>query len=119
MTLGAAKNFGATNALAIYTVFVTPESLLRTSQRPGASTSNAATANVVGGVGPFTYAWTQVSGDTFTINDPTGSTTTFTALGSTGDEFTGVYRVTVTDTGAGDAEETGDVTVTFIFIDPL
>lgn len=115
MSIGAAKYFVSTAAVSIYTAFVTPGSLLREDLSPGAQTSNQATANVEGGVGPFTFAWTRVSGDIFTINDPTSDTTTFTAIGSSGEDLSGTYRVTVTDTGNGNAEETGDVSVRFVF----
>ena len=118
MSIGSAKYFASTAAVATYVAFVTPDSLLREDLSPGAQTSNQATANVEGGVGPFTFAWTRVSGDTFTINTDTADNTTFTAIGSSGSELSGVYKVTSTDTGNGNAEETGNVTVSFTYAGP-
>lgn len=44
-----------------------------------AVTTGSVTASPVNGIGPFTYAWTQVGGATWTINSPTAATTTFTS----------------------------------------
>ena len=66
----------------------------------GAVTTNAVTVSVSGGTGPFTYLWTYVSGYAgFTANTDTLATTTFSGtLTLPGQDRTGVWRCTVTDT---------------------
>lgn len=115
MTIGVAKNFSSVVAVESYTAFITPSVLSLSNLSIGSVTSNAATGNVTGGTGPFTFAWDRVSGDIFTINTPTSSDTTFTTFGTSGASKSGTYRLTVTDTGAGDAEETADINVSFEF----
>jgi hypothetical protein len=69
---------------------------------PGATctaTTNSVTVSVTGGVGGFTYAWTYVSGDTFTVLSPSAATTQFRRSTANG-VFNGVYRCTVTDSTA-------------------
>jgi len=56
------------------------------------------TANLVGGTGPYTYAWTGPNGYTSTTNPMTGAAS-------------GVYTVTVTDTGDGNATYTLSATI--------
>ena len=60
-------------------------------------TSTTATATPVGGTGPFTYAWTKVSGDTLTVTNPTNASTAFRASIGPGDSRFATYRCTVTD----------------------
>ena len=82
---------------------------------PGANisvTTGSVTVTPSGGSAPYTYAWTNVSGTTATVNSATSATTTFTrnAAGSNGGtNYTGVYRCTVTDSAARTASV--DVTV--------
>lgn len=118
MTIGASKTFGAAVAIEAYGAFITPSQSVSDNLPPGAATSSTITGNVTGGVGPFTFAWTRVSGDTYTINSPTNATTTFSTSGPSGSIKFGVYRFTVTDTGNGDAEEFADIDVTFEFAGP-
>lgn len=82
----------------------------------GGTTYSTATATPAGGVGPYTYLWSFVSGT------PLQSTTNGTAATQgwdTEDPFcdspgvtSGVYRCTVTDTGNGSVTAFADVTVT-------
>lgn len=78
--------------------------------------TNSVTATVSNGVGPFTYSWARVSGDTFTIDSSTSASTTFRRSGTTvaepGTTYTGTYRCTVTDTGNSNYTASADVTVT-------
>lgn len=59
--------------------------------------TDATTVTPSGGTGPYTYAWTQVSGDPFTCNNPTAATTTFRSTVAKASTNTSVWRCTVTD----------------------
>lgn len=56
-------------------------------------------ASPSGGTPPYTYAWTNISGSTYTLGTPSGQSTTFARAGNPpqGSAASGVYRVTVTD----------------------
>jgi hypothetical protein len=75
----------------------------------GTVTSNTATAAASGGTSPYTYAWTFVSGDTFTLSAASSAATTFSRLLFAGSTAQGTYRVTATD--AASATATADITV--------
>lgn len=77
-------------------------------------TSEAVTVAPVGGTGPYTYAWTKLSGGAVTINSPAAATTTFTAATmDIGESRTAYFLCTVTD-AATDTVTTATVTVTFL-----
>ncbi|MDR7101530.1 hypothetical protein [Croceicoccus sp. BE223] len=77
-------------------------------------TSEAVTAVAVGGTGPYSYAWTKLSGGAITINSPAAATTTFTAASmGIGESRTAYFLCTVTD-AATDTVTTVTVTVTFL-----
>lgn len=80
------------------------------------ATSNLATTTVVGGKAPYTYAWTFVSGDSFTILAPTANQTTFRKTNAVAGDpsFVGIYKCTVTDDNLVTAEDTVEVTLNFI-----
>jgi len=69
-------------------------------------------SSVTGGIGPFSFAWTQISGATFTIDTPTAASTNFRRPGNPpqGTLATGTYRITYTDSTAATAFK--DITVT-------
>jgi hypothetical protein len=75
----------------------------------GTVTTDTVTVTALGGTGPYTYAWTTVSGDTFTVTAPTGATTAFQTTVAVGEDKSGIYRCTVTDDVA--ATYTVDVSV--------
>lgn len=75
----------------------------------GSVTSSAAVAVASGGTSPYTYAWTKVSGDTFTVTSPTAASTTFSTSLTNGQTKSGVYRCTATDAASATAYD--DVTV--------
>jgi len=113
--LGASKAISASIAVQTYGVFITP-GVLFVNSPPGSATTGLATANVTGEVGPVTFLWERVSGDSqISIDSPTSSSTTFSASGNLGKEFFATFRVTVTDTGNADLETTDTITVSFIF----
>lgn len=64
-----------------------------------AAASGASTASGSGGTGPYTYAWTVVSGGAgISPSGPSsGATRSFSTTTGGVANFTGVYRVTVTD----------------------
>jgi len=72
----------------------------------------AVTVTTANGVGPYTYAWERVSGDTSTTVDPSGATATWSRTLSTYGQWTSVWRCKVTD-GAGRVAYTSAVSVTF------
>ncbi len=80
-------------------------------------TTDQITASASGGNGgPYTYAWSKVSGETFTINSPSSASTTFTAtLVPAGHSRSAQYKVTVSD-GTNTSEKY--VTVYAGVIDP-
>lgn len=75
----------------------------------GSVTTPAAAATATGGTPGYSYAWTRISGDVFTINSPASPSTTFTATVTGGSFKQGVYRCTATDGVAATAF--ADVTV--------
>lgn len=81
----------------------------------GTAHSVACTITPAGGVGPYTYAWSWLSGGaTITINNGTTATATFTAAGATNLEKTGTAKCIVTDTGNAGNSITPTVVVDFI-----
>lgn len=74
-------------------------------------TIGASTASVTGGLGPFTYAWTYISGDSFGISSPSTAGTNFTRPGRPpAGLYSGTYRCTVTDATSATAFK--NITVT-------
>lgn len=91
------------------TVSVSPYIVSKTRSGIGTITTPAATATPSGGTGPYTYAWSLMTGDTFTVDSPTASSTTFTAFLGDGLNKNAIYKVIVTDSAA--ATGTGYVLV--------
>jgi len=91
------------------------------SAAPGTATlsSDTITVTPTGGIEPITYAWTKISGDTFTlVNGSTAASQIFRTT-DPGDEatYSAVYRVTATDwLGSTDAADI-TVTQTWLFAD--
>lgn len=101
-TISFSDFLGKTRSATTVSVSVTPASPY--FHCPTANNTNAtisATASATGGTGTgYTYAWTYVSGDSFTITAPSAATTSFSKVAANGTSFAGVYKCTVTDSGA-------------------
>lgn len=95
------------------TVNITPVAVWN-SGPAGTVTTPSATAGVSGGTGPYTYAWSRVSGDTFTVTSPTAATTTFSAsVGVVNSTKIATYKCTVTDSLGVTGSDTVDVEVDY------
>lgn len=85
--------------------------LSRTSINKATFSSTGSTANVTatpsGGLAPYTYSWTRISGSGINANTPSSATTSFQATGLSEDETrTATFRCTCTDSlGTSDAED--------------
>ena len=77
-------------------------------------TTVAVTVTVTGGIAPYSYAWSHVSGDTGVVVDsPSAATTTFTATPGLNATKSAIKRCTVTDSTSGTAlTKSIDVTAT-------
>ncbi len=67
---------------------------------PGAGVNfGSSTGNASGGTPPYTYAWTFVSGTSFTLTSASSANTSFIRAGNPpqGSAASAVYRITVTD----------------------
>lgn len=89
------------------TVTVSPTEVygVQGSNSPVSVTTNQTTASPVGGLAPYTYAWSRTGGSEGTVNSPTMATTSFTnvmGFGTVNADFT----VTVTDAGGATASAT-------------
>jgi hypothetical protein len=62
-----------------------------------------------GGVPPYTYSWTHISGSTAVVSNPTSNSTQFSRGQTVPSSLSGVYRCTVTDSNSATA--TKDVVV--------
>lgn len=69
----------------------------RNSMTPALVVSQETTVTATAGTAPFTYAWSQVSGDPMTIANPAGAKTAFSATVPRETSMTGVFKCTVTD----------------------
>lgn len=82
----------------------------RNSATPILIKTRAASAIVNNPVGDIAYAWSVVDGSGFTIDDPTASSTTFSATLAAGDTVDGHAKCSVTDSG-GHSGETDPISV--------
>lgn len=80
----------------------------------GTVVTSAVQANPVGGVGPYTYSWTYLSGDVgFSAVSSTSTSTTFSITLSTYSDYkVAVWRCTITDSAGQTATCDVDVIAT-------
>lgn len=78
---------------------------------PGTALTGTVTATVSGGTGPYTYAWTKVSGTTLTLSAPASATTSFERVLGNGELVSAIYRVTATDSLSATASAAIGVTL--------
>jgi hypothetical protein len=79
--------------------------------------SGSSTATPVGGLGPYTYAWSYLSGTAMTVTGASAATATFTSPAlDPGQSVFAHYRCTCTDSSGQTA--TKDITVVFEFFAP-
>lgn len=84
-----------------HTVSITPDPADGLAPSPTPA-SVSPTANVTGGVGPFTYSWSIISGGTgVTLTNATSATCTVTTNTGAVQTRTGTLQCDVTDTGNG------------------
>jgi len=83
------------------------------SGNTNAITSTASTATPTGGIGPFTYAWSNVGGDAAVVAvSPSSASSTFRKNPMMpGDSTSATFNCLVTDTGTGFSVTTNNVSV--------
>lgn len=91
------------------TVTVSPDPSYKARVGTGSITSDTISASVTGGTGPYVWAVTYVSGDSYTINSPALSATTFTTNLAGGIYKVGNYRFAVTDSLSATANAVAEV----------
>ncbi|MCR9194901.1 MAG: hypothetical protein NXH88_09230 [Hyphomonas sp.] len=84
-----------------FTASASPSSANNISAGSGSKTTGSVTVTPVGGVTPYTYAWTKKSGDDIPADSASAATTTFTGSVTTGEYKFAVYTCTVTDSTGG------------------
>lgn len=97
------RNFYGTAATGPLSIIISPSSLYNIFSGTGTVTSDPATGIASGGSGGYSYAWTFVSGNSYTINNPFTDTATFSTFLSAGQFKSGNYRCTVTDSSSATA----------------
>lgn len=97
------QNFYGTAATGPLSIIISPSSLYNIFSGTGTVTSDPATGIASGGSGGYSYAWTFVSGNSYTINNPFTDTATFSTFLSAGQFKSGNYRCTVTDSSSATA----------------
>lgn len=95
-----------TGSAAPLSITISPTSSYKTRVGAGTLISGTSTGSATGGAGGYTYAWTFVSGDSYTINSPSSAATRFTTSLAANQFKSGTYRCTVTDSLGATASAT-------------
>jgi hypothetical protein len=90
-------------------VGIGPSSLTISSGSHGGTASGGVTASASGGVPPYTYGWSRLSGSRIGVAPTSGPSVTFSSSVFYDDDFTEWYRVTATDSAGNPA--TADIGV--------
>jgi hypothetical protein len=95
------------------TASITPPYETAYGYSPGVATvtSGSVVAAPTGGLAPYTYAWTRLSG-VGTINSPALATSSFSASVAESETDSGEFQVTVTDSAGQTATATANVDFT-------
>ena len=112
MSIGMSRllRSGATIPVPALTAFMTPKDLyISLPFSGGTGSSTAATLNIAGGVAPYTFLWTKVSGQTMQHSNDDLQFITFSTNTSLGSIQIATYKCVVTDSLAATAEDTVDI----------
>ena len=102
---------GETAAVINATVTINP-SAINATKTNGTSYSGTASAAVVNGVGPFTYAWSWQSGGAgITLSATSTSSCGLSSAATSDTTRSGVLQVIVTDTGNGNITTSDSINV--------
>jgi YD repeat-containing protein len=99
-------------SVAAPTVSISPTSLPISTTTSGGTASGTSTATGGGGIAPYTYAWSSISGSGISLNSTTAATPTFAANPTYGQTLTQSFQVTVTDAAGNTATAPTALTVT-------
>lgn len=103
----------ATNAEKLV-ASVTPGTSTAVGVGNGPYTTNSVVASAMGGILPYSYAWSSSAGDTLTISSSTSSTVTWSASGTAPSSKTATWACVITD-GTGVSAATDNVSVNVSF----
>jgi hypothetical protein len=94
----AAAAAAGTSGSSIFYATASRSTCFATTATSGSVTTPSVTVTPTGGTGPYTYAWTYISGDSgFTANTASSASTTFTGSVAAGEDRSAVWKCTVTD----------------------
>lgn len=97
------------SAAPVLAINISPGGIYTSRVGSGSLTSAVDTATASNGVPGYTYAWTYVSGNSFTISAPSSAATVFSTTLPGSMYRSGTYRCTVTDSLGATAR--GDVLI--------
>ena len=104
--------------LSALTAGLSTSSLSASQTGDGSLTTGSVTANPSGGLAPYTYSWTYVSGDgTIAVSSATAQTVTFSRTGTAGNTYSAVWQCVVSDSNSSSVNA-GTVSISFTFSVP-
>lgn len=93
----ALHSLGNTSTIPALTVSLDTSTAAGSGIGNGPYTTNAVVVTASGGITPYTYAWTKVSGDTLTISSASATSVTWSASGTAPEIKAAVWKCSVTD----------------------